>query len=238
MKSPIGLAIKESGLTQEQVAEKMGVSRQAVTRWVAGNAPTVANLRRLSELLGTTVGRLSGDEPNPALPVYVRGALQKASIPDVSDKIIADIDEAEDAIVMIPVLDVYGSCGTGIENYGLSTQVQLVGVPPTVARSWPGVVGTKGLHIIRASGDSMEPTIKSDSAVIVDTRQSRCLADGIYCIQTEGRIFIKRVQLNIDGTLTLISDNSRYSPMVVQKAVIDSLVVIGRVVSQVSIERL
>ena len=44
------------GLTQEQVADEMGVSRQAVTKWENGkSAPSTENLFKLASLFGTTV---------------------------------------------------------------------------------------------------------------------------------------------------------------------------------------
>lgn len=44
------------GLTQEQVAEAMNVSRQAVTKWENGkSAPSTENLFKLASLFGTTV---------------------------------------------------------------------------------------------------------------------------------------------------------------------------------------
>lgn len=55
MQTPISLAIERKGLTHEQVAQALGVSRQAVTRWASGAAPTLSNLRRLAELLGVSV---------------------------------------------------------------------------------------------------------------------------------------------------------------------------------------
>lgn len=50
---------RSSGLTQEQVAEAIGVSRQAVTKWENGrSAPSTENLFRLAELFGTSVDLL------------------------------------------------------------------------------------------------------------------------------------------------------------------------------------
>ena len=54
---------KRRGLSQEKLAEQMGVSRQAVTKWEAGqSAPSSENLLRLAELLGTTAEALLGRE--------------------------------------------------------------------------------------------------------------------------------------------------------------------------------
>ncbi len=44
---------KKSKLTQSEVAEELGVSRQAVSRWETGEMiPSAKNLRRLSEMYG------------------------------------------------------------------------------------------------------------------------------------------------------------------------------------------
>ena len=45
-----------AGLSQERVAELVGVSRQSVTKWESGqSAPSTENLFRLAEIFGTTV---------------------------------------------------------------------------------------------------------------------------------------------------------------------------------------
>ena len=49
----IASARKEKGMTQEMLAEKLGVTRQAVARWETGKAlPGTANLFMLWQLLG------------------------------------------------------------------------------------------------------------------------------------------------------------------------------------------
>ena len=50
---------KQSGLTQEEVAEKLGVSRQAVAKWERGEtAPDINFCIELAGLYGTTVDAL------------------------------------------------------------------------------------------------------------------------------------------------------------------------------------
>ncbi len=54
---------KNRGLTQEALAEKLGVSRQAIAKWENGQSyPDIANLIALSELLLVTVDRLVKDD--------------------------------------------------------------------------------------------------------------------------------------------------------------------------------
>ena len=53
---------KRQGLSQEALAERLGVSRQAVSRWETGTArPDAENLARLSQALGVTADALLRD---------------------------------------------------------------------------------------------------------------------------------------------------------------------------------
>lgn len=66
---------KSSGLSQEKVAEFVGVSRQAVTKWETNqSAPSTENLFKLAEIFGTTVDMLlSSDDDgknSPAEQIY------------------------------------------------------------------------------------------------------------------------------------------------------------------------
>ena len=55
----IKLCRQSKGMSQEKVAEFVGVSRQAVTKWEANlSAPSTDNLFKLAEILGTTVDLL------------------------------------------------------------------------------------------------------------------------------------------------------------------------------------
>ena len=50
---------QNAGMSQEKVAELVGVSRQAVTKWeVNKSAPNTENLFKLAEIFGTTVDML------------------------------------------------------------------------------------------------------------------------------------------------------------------------------------
>ncbi len=58
----IKIARKQAGLSQEQLAEKMGISRSAVAKWEVNNGmPDIDNLKALSNLLGVTVDHLIND---------------------------------------------------------------------------------------------------------------------------------------------------------------------------------
>ena len=56
---------RKSGLSQEGLAEKLGVSRQAVSKWETGEAqPELSKLKQLSDLFGVSADwLLNEDEP-------------------------------------------------------------------------------------------------------------------------------------------------------------------------------
>ena len=54
---------KQKGLSQEELAEQLGVSRQAVSRWELGQTlPDIPNLLQLCELFGVSADYLVRDE--------------------------------------------------------------------------------------------------------------------------------------------------------------------------------
>jgi transcriptional regulator with XRE-family HTH domain len=66
---------QNAGMSQEKVAELVGVSRQAVTKWeVNQSAPNTENLFKLAEIFGTTVDMLLASEDevkqSPAEQIY------------------------------------------------------------------------------------------------------------------------------------------------------------------------
>lgn len=67
---------KLQNLTQEDIAEKIGVSRQAVARWEAGEtAPDLEKARLLAGVLGVSLDDLTNYEPgeNLGLSIPPRG---------------------------------------------------------------------------------------------------------------------------------------------------------------------
>ena len=58
---------RKAGLSQEELAEKLDVSRQAVSKWESGTArPDVDRLQALARFYGVTMDSLLSDDPLPA----------------------------------------------------------------------------------------------------------------------------------------------------------------------------
>ena len=54
---------KQAGLSQEKMAEKIGVSRQAITKWENGTGtPDITNLMAIADLFQISVDKLLSNE--------------------------------------------------------------------------------------------------------------------------------------------------------------------------------
>lgn len=87
----------------------------------------------------------------------------------------------------------------------------------------------KHIEAINVSGDSMEPTFSYGDIVFVNRSKTDVDRGGVFTINTEHGLFIKRIQKRIDGKIDIISDNRDYP---VQTAEPDEIMVIGRVVGR------
>ena len=64
-------ARKSAGLTQEQLAEKLMVSRQAITKWESEKGlPDIENLKQLSQVLGISIDALLSGEASAFYGIY------------------------------------------------------------------------------------------------------------------------------------------------------------------------
>lgn len=76
----------------------------------------------------------------------------------------------------------------------------------------------------------MEPTINSKDTLLVDTSKNNPRDGQIYIIRSSDVLWVKRIQRQIDGSLSLISDNPTYAPMQLNLDDHPDIQVIGQVV--------
>ena len=85
----------------------------------------------------------------------------------------------------------------------------------------------RNIEALNVSGDSMEPTFSYGDMIFINRSKTDIGRGGIFTINTEHGLFIKRIQQRIDGKLDIISDNKEYAMLTVEPQEID---VLGRVV--------
>lgn len=105
---------------------------------------------------------------------------------------------------LVPRLDVRASAGAGtlVEYEEASEMLAFRG-------DWLRRRGINPLaaHVLTARGDSMEPTIRDGDILLVDTSIDRVVDNAIYVVAYDGRTLVKRVQMRLDGSVVLKSDN-------------------------------
>lgn len=196
----------EKRITQADIARKVRVTPQAVQQWCSGKStPRGPKLALLSEYLGVP--------PD----VILFGTTERSVVQSI---------QTEDGYVSIPRFDVNGSCGGG----AVGTHCQLIEMMK-VSQEWLlnkcPTINFKHLEVITAVGDSMSPTIENLDFVFVDRSICRVIRDGIYVVSYSGEIFIKRIQRQISGGLLLISDNTKYPPMLIEPSDLDRVKIEG-----------
>lgn len=214
--TPLAAIMRERGITQKTVSEFLGVTRQAVQRWQSGAPMRMETLKKLSEYFGVSVAYLTG-EINDPLP-------QGAVLPASSN------DEPVDGFTKVPVYNADVGCNPDAGSQLTEFISGFIAIADWFLRSLPGVTGIGRLTFVPSSGDSMEPTIASRSLLLVDRNQCRITSAGIYCIRVVDQVMAKRIELNLDGTYTLLSDNPLYPPKIVPREDMDRAEVLGRVV--------
>lgn len=129
--------------------------------------------------------------------------------------------------VYIKQYDVKASAGHG----NLIHEENVVGVievPRAYVRHTMGLEPER-ICMIRVDGPSMFPTLVDGEWVVVDLRCDRFDDDDVYLLQFDGRLRIKRMQLQPDGSVLIKSDNPEFPSQTVTAEKADLLRVIGKV---------
>jgi DNA-binding XRE family transcriptional regulator len=122
----------------------------------------------------------------------------------------------------VPLREATGSMGGGSTETGDRTLTYL-----SFRTEW---IRSKGnpeyMTVIRAFGDSMDPTIADGSVVLIDEGRRQFVKNKVYYLRYNGQMYIKRL-VERDGHLAIISDND---PNVLLVSDADDFEIIGRCV--------
>lgn len=129
--------------------------------------------------------------------------------------------------VAIPRRDVRLSAGDGAVNLDDAPVLDDIPFTREFLRDRLGRSHMRGLVMVKAAGDSMEPTIGDGDLVMVDTDQ-RELSPGIFAALRSGEAIVKRLARAGRG-VSIISDNPAYPVEHVSGDALADLIVLGRV---------
>ncbi|WP_139305893.1 XRE family transcriptional regulator [Paracoccus sanguinis] len=188
------------------LAGKASVSKSAIEKWRKGGAdPSLSNVLAIAAASGVDPAWLAtGSAPPAAVPA-----------------------KAREDFPSVPRYDVALSAGHGAF---IERAEQLDSIPFTAeffARRLGR--GPKGLAIVDARGDSMEPTISDRDLVMIDTTDTQ-LAPAIWAFTLDDSVLVKRLQPMQAGAVQVASDNPAYAPFMIDRAESDGFHLIGRVV--------
>ncbi|WP_244635290.1 LexA family transcriptional regulator [Methylosinus sp. C49] len=181
-----------------------GVTSSTYSRYLNGETEASAEkLGRIAEVTGVSLDWLVLDR---GAPIFEAGAPPAIPLgPDMAQIPPLRINEAEGEIAG-----------------------ERIAFPRALLRR----LGTEidALEFLRARGDSMRPTIEDGAIVLIDRSQRDIIGDAVYLVSLDDGPLIRRVRRNVDGAITLISDNRAcYEPERLERADAERLCVHGRI---------
>lgn len=108
----------------------------------------------------------------------------------------------------VPKLANAASMGAGADQLPEDVVVGRLTLNPSwITKSLKPLTRPDNLRFIHGFGDSMEPTFNDGDILLVDAGVPDVKVDGIYVIEANERIYIKRVRQRMDGSFEISSDN-------------------------------
>lgn len=189
--------MKQVGLTQEQLAEKVGISQAMVQKYVSGRSKKTTRILDLSRELNCS-------------PDWLLTGQEKNSPPDENASWLGSIEPwdsatslEEDEVELPFFTEVEMSAGDGAtqvqENHGpklrfSKSTLKRHGVDPSHAAC------------VNVSGNSMEPVLPDGSTIGIDTSKTNIVDGKMYAIDHEGMLRVKSLY-RVPGGIRLKSFN-------------------------------
>ncbi|ELM3614782.1 helix-turn-helix domain-containing protein [Aeromonas sobria] len=156
------------------------------------------------------------------------GETTKSIRPSFPCDAVADIRAAyqPDEFTTIPAYQVEASAG-----HGSQITDEPLAEPMAFRTDWLRREGfdPAKMAVIRAKGDSMEPTINDGDVILVRLTNGESPRDGLYVLRLDGGLFVKRLQFDLRG-VRIISDNPLYQSFELSKSDMAEMDLVGRVV--------
>lgn len=204
--------MRQLGLSQAELARRVGISQQAIGKLVNGSSRSTPNIGKIAQVLETTPAYLTGQVEDPE-----EGAMLLPT-----DAVIADQLD----LVTIDEIDLAFGLGETFTD-----QLPVEVTPRRFPRAWLSMLTSAPpalLVFARGRGDSMMPTMLDGDIVLIDKSQTDLRQQDVLWALTMGdTAMIKRLRLRPSGRIALLSDN-----ITVPQDEVDSreIRIVGRVV--------
>lgn len=91
------------------------------------------------------------------------------------------------------------------------------------------------LHALHVKGDSMEPTLEDGALMLIDAAQTDISKGGIFVLESEAGLMVKRLLPRLDGGIEINSDNPHYAPYVLSSHEMNTLRIHGKVLGCIGV---
>lgn len=138
----IANARKERGLTQDGLAEKLGVSAQAVSKWENDQTcPDITLLPQLAKLFGITVDELLCGKQEPEVQILPEE--KRKDVKDMMLRMKVDSAEGERVRISVPMMlvQVAAETGLGMPQVTGNPALQQIDLAQILAMVDQGVIG-------------------------------------------------------------------------------------------------
>ncbi len=198
------------GISQSELARRVGVSQSAIQKLASGNAYGSAHLHKIARELGTSAAFLAGETDDPS----------EGAVP------LPTIEAMAEQLDLVPIAEVDVSYGMGAAFMDDAPLVTIRQFP----RDWVGAITTSPsscLFIARGRGTSMEPTLRNGDMLIIDRSERQVRDQDELWAFTIGDIgMIKRLRIRGEK-VTILSENPNVPE---DYAHPDEINVVGRVI--------
>ncbi len=145
---------KNKGLKQENLAEMLGVSGQAVSKWENDQScPDISILPQLAQILGVTVDELLSGKTEEVSTVKVLPEEERKNIKDMMLRIVVDSNDGAKVRVNLPmaIVQIAVDCGMGMPQVSGNDALKNIDWDQIMNLISQGVVGN--LVEVEADGD-------------------------------------------------------------------------------------
>ncbi|WP_225784483.1 S24 family peptidase [Xenophilus sp. Marseille-Q4582] len=201
--------------SQEWAAEQMGFGQSALNQYLNGKIPLNPEAAsKFAQLLGVEVGDFSEAAAEEIAQITARtvlgGAARNVRLPGAGGPPAVATDYLPGFEKMsVPLLANSGSMGQGDDQLHEEVMTGSLPVSPEWALRTLKPTSLQNLRFIHGYGDSMKGTFEDGDILLVDIGVKDPRIDGVYVLEANDRIYIKRVRQRINGEFEISSDNPK-----------------------------
>ncbi len=147
---------KEKGLTQEELAEKLDVSSQAVSKWENDiSCPDIMLLPKLADIFGTTVDSLLGCEKEKE-SVQLVPQRERKNVDDLVMRIVVDSSDGDRVRINLPLalIKVGMDAGASMPQINGNEALQSIDFSKIIEMAEKGVLGQL-VEVESSDGDTV-----------------------------------------------------------------------------------